>query len=108
MKKWIWLSFDLGVGGDYEGMYAWLDEHAAKECGDSMALVIFESKKDLVAEVKAEVASSVKLTARSRVYMVYRGDDNKSIKGSWLVGSRKQAPWTGYGRLKGEGTTDEA
>jgi hypothetical protein len=30
----VWISFDLGVRGDYEGMYAWLDTHNAKECGD--------------------------------------------------------------------------
>lgn len=33
----IWLSFDLGVSGDYEGMYAWLDDKRAKECGSSVA-----------------------------------------------------------------------
>ena len=28
----IWLSFDLGISGDYEGMYAWLDDKNAQEC----------------------------------------------------------------------------
>ena len=31
----IWISYDLGVRGDYEGLYAWLDSHGAKECGDT-------------------------------------------------------------------------
>jgi hypothetical protein len=106
MTKWVWVSYDLGVDGDYEGMYAWLDNHAAKECGDSVALVLLESHDDLVAELKAELTRSVRLTPRSRIYAIYRGDDTK-IKGTWLVGSRKQAPWTGYGSLKGEGATDE-
>ena len=35
MKHFVWISFDLGVKGDYEGMYAWLDSKDAKECGDS-------------------------------------------------------------------------
>ena len=37
IRKAIWLSFDLGVAGDYPGLYKWLDEHDAVECGDSVA-----------------------------------------------------------------------
>ena len=107
MTKVVWISYDLGVNGDYEGMYVWLDNHAAKECGDSVALVHFESAGDIVAELRKEFKKNVKLTARSRIYVIYRGDDTK-VKGTWLVGVRKQAPWTGYGSLEGEGTTDES
>jgi len=106
MTKWVWISFDLGVSGDYEGMYAWLDDHGAKECGDSVALVQYEPHKDLVAELREEVNTNVRLTSRSRIYVIYRGDDTK-IKGTWLAGRRKQAPWTGYGSLEDEGSTDE-
>lgn len=35
MKQLIWISYDLGVSGDYENLYAWLDDHGAKECGQS-------------------------------------------------------------------------
>ena len=31
----VWISYDLGIRGDYEGLYAWLDSHRAKECGDA-------------------------------------------------------------------------
>jgi len=106
VTKWVWISFDLGVSGDYEGIYAWLDGHAAKECGDSVALVQFESQGDLVTELREELKANVRLTSRSRVYAIYLGGGSK-IKGTWLVGSRKQAPWTGYGSLEGEGATDE-
>lgn len=27
----IWISYDLGVQGDYEGLYGWLDTHKARE-----------------------------------------------------------------------------
>lgn len=36
VTKTIWISYDLGVGGDYEGLYAWLDNNEATECGDSL------------------------------------------------------------------------
>jgi hypothetical protein len=67
---------------------------------------VYDSQGDLVAEVRRELKKNVKLTARSRIYVIYRGDDTK-VKGTWLVGSRKKAPWTGYGSLEDEGATDE-
>ncbi len=107
MTKWVWMSFDLGVSGDYEGMYAWLDNHAAKECGDSVALVVYESQGDLVSELRKDLKKSVKFTPRSRIYVIYLGQNSAKIVGTWLFGKRKQAPWTGYGSIEGEGATDE-
>ncbi len=46
MKASIWLSFDLGVLGDFEGMYEFLDSHGAQECGDSLATFSYEYKKN--------------------------------------------------------------
>ena len=43
----IWLSYDLGIRGDYESLYAWLDQHNAKECGDSLAFFKFDYTHDL-------------------------------------------------------------
>ena len=42
MNKALWLSYDLGVKGDYEGLYAWLDDHNAEECGNSVAFLHYE------------------------------------------------------------------
>lgn len=36
-SKRVWISYDLGVQADYDGLYQWLDEHKARECGDSVA-----------------------------------------------------------------------
>ena len=41
MESIVWMSYNLGVTGDYEGLYAWLDEHNAKECGNSVAWFSF-------------------------------------------------------------------
>jgi len=35
MKQTIWISYDLGLQGDYPGLYRWLDLHKAKECVNS-------------------------------------------------------------------------
>ena len=95
MKSSVWLSFDLGVSGDYEGMYAWLDDHNAKECGSSVAFFQFSCDGDLPQALKAEIENAVSLNKRSRVYLVY-GESGK-MKGRYIIGRRKSAPWDGYG-----------
>jgi len=105
-EKLVWISFDLGVSGDYEGMYAWLDTHNGKECGDSLAALKYEPKHDIVAELKSDIKKSVELNKKSRIYVIYRSDDGK-MKGSFLCGARKQAPWTGYG-ISQEESSDES
>lgn len=56
MKKFVWVSFDLGVKGDYEGMYAWLDGCGAKECGDSVACFWYShASKDLLKDMREDL-----------------------------------------------------
>ena len=88
------MAFDLGVKGDYEGLYRWLDAQKARECGDSLALFYYESKRDLPAEIEASVKESVDVDARTRIYIIFMGKDQK-VKGRFLFGQRKVAPWAG-------------
>ena len=96
MKKLIWLSFDLGVRGDYEGLYAWLDDQNAKECGSSVACFWFSHDGEALCEsLKAEIEDAVALDKRSRIYIVYQ--KKMRLRGHFLIGRRKSAPWVGYG-----------
>jgi hypothetical protein len=106
MKKAVWLSFDLGVRGDYESLYAWLADHDAQECGDSLAFFHYEYKNDLQGELKTALESAIEIERGTRIYAVYQSDTGK-MKGTFLVGKRKQAPWTGYGASEEE-TSDES
>ncbi len=106
-RKAVWLSFDLGVSGDYEGIYSWLASQDAKECGDALAFFNFTPKADLVAEIKKEISKSVEMNKKTRIYMIYLSDEGK-VKGTFLFGGRRQAPWTGYGLIHDEGQSDEA
>jgi len=98
MKKAVWLSYDLGVKGDYEGLYAWLDDHDAIECGDSVSFFNFNVKKqdNLVEELKNDLSKTVNLSQRDRIYVIWKNDDGK-IKGKFIFGKRKVSPWEGYG-----------
>jgi hypothetical protein len=103
MKHFVWVSFDLGVKGDYEGLYAWLDGKAAKECGDSLACFWFEHKsEDPLKDLKKELKDNVELDAKkSRVYVIrlVKG----KMKGAFIFGGRRNPPWAGFG-----GTGDDA
>lgn len=97
MKKAIWLSYDLGIKGDYEGLYAWLDDHDAIECGDSVSFFKFNVKKqeNIIEELKSDLKENVNLSKRDRIYVIFTID--KKIKGQFIFGKRKASPWEGHG-----------
>ena len=105
MKKTVWMSYDLGVSGDYEGLYAWLDDLDAKECGNSVAYFSFPYDGDLLEALKAEIEEAVSLNKRTRIYIIYR--DDKKMKGRFIIGGRKSAPWDGFGTHEADSDDQE-
>ena len=93
-KQQVWISYDLGIQGDYESLYRWLDEHHAVECGDTVALIEFEYRQDLPRELHQALTSKVQLGPASRVYVLVGTNDG--VRGGWLIGRRHRAPWEGY------------
>lgn len=105
MKKAIvWLSYDLGVNGDYPGLYSWLDNEKARECGDSIAFIKRDASdpENMVELLKKDLKESVRFNKNDRIYVAFVGDDG-SAKGRFIIGKRKAAPWQGYG----DATTEE-
>ena len=94
LRHFVWVSFDLGVTGDYEGMYTWLGLHEAKECGDSVACFWYEHPGDLLEDMKHDLSDSVQLNGKSRVYVI-RLVEGK-MRGNFIVGLRRNAPWVGF------------
>ncbi len=95
MESFVWMSYDLGVTGDYEGMYAWLDDRAAKECGSSVACFSFSHTGDVLDSLKAQIKGAVSLNRHSRIYVIYT--DEEGTKGRFIIGGRRSAPWDGCG-----------
>jgi hypothetical protein len=92
----VWLSYDLGVRGDYEALYAWLDAHEAKECGDALAVLTYRHEGSLVDKLKADLKRHVTTDKRTRIYVIYRDQSTGKNKGRFIFGSRRAAAWTGY------------
>ena len=108
MKQGIWLSFDLGVKGDYESLYKWLDARKARECGDSVAYINFEYKEDVVSEITNSLHTSVSMNDASRFYLIAKKPADKDAVGRFIIGKRKAPPWTGYAPQTEESAPDES
>lgn len=95
-KKTFWISYDLGLKGDYTGLYTFLDSVQAKECGDSIAFFHKDYREDFINALKKDIEKYVTFSKTDRIYVIYLDDDTKKVKGKFLYGGRKRAPWEGY------------
>lgn len=101
-KQFVVLTFDLGIDGDYENLYAWLDDREAKECGEGVAWCYYEheeGKEPFEQSLKSSLEKAVKFGERARVYVLHRSEGK--TKGKFIFGRRKRAPWLGFGRHQG-------
>ncbi len=79
MKKTIWLSYDLGVKGDYAGLYEWLDNLDAKECGGSLAVFQYSALKDdeddISIKLRQELEENVNFSKSDRIYIIWKSSE---------------------------------
>lgn len=91
MRKRYWLSFDLGLRGNYEKLYEWLDNLEARECCDNTATFVTEKTlRNIEEELRAI------LDENARAYIIFKTNLGKS-GGKFIFGKRKRAPWAGFG-----------
>lgn len=104
MKRGIWLTYDLGVRGDYKNLYAWLDDHDAVECGSNLAFLIYDAPtahndEDFIKCIREDLKEHLNIEPGNRIYIIrsINDDGKKTIRGSFIIGKRKASPWEGYG-----------
>lgn len=120
MKQVIYLSYDLGVCGDYPGMYTWLANLNALECGDSMCRFVYDFKtishmespndtKKAIEELLESIKGSVKLKVNDRIYVCseFWTKNKKMLTGGFIYGKRKQNPWQGYEKERNDFKIDD-
>lgn len=93
-KTRYWLSFYLGLHGNYEELYEWLDAQDARECGDSVASFVSEKTREMLAD---EIGQILGGNSKARVYLIALHEGGK-----FILGKRKPAPWEGYSRVSVE------
>ena len=116
MKKIvIWLTYDMGVGGDFQGIYSWLDDYEAIECGNNNAFFKYsypdkiQTDEDFVEHLKKELESKINFIPGNRIYIIRKSIDsekNGKTTGSFILGKRKANSWEGFG-TKTENSIDE-
>lgn len=107
MKQMIWLSYDLEVRGDYEGLYRWLDDHEAQECGDNVAVLTYEFSGSLTDSLSDDLRKAIKVTDRTRVYVIRKDRETGKVRGGFVIGGRKAPPWSGYAARNQAADVDE-
>ncbi|MCA4791215.1 hypothetical protein HX045_01865 [Myroides odoratimimus] len=101
-SKTFFLSYDLGLRGDYSGLYYFLDKYDAKECGGSVAIFRYEVDKktsfdEILDRIKQEIEEYVKINEKlDRIYIMGRDNESGNMKGRFIIGRRKESPWSGY------------
>lgn len=101
-KKSIWLSYDFGLKGNYASLFRFLDNHEAIDCGNGLAYFQYANPNSLSSEalievLKTDLISLVDPSPNDRIYVIWREELTSSVKGKFLFGKRKSAPWSGYG-----------
>ena len=98
MKKY-WMSYDLGVGGDYDRLYQWLDDHKAVPCGNSVAYFEYQYQEgeNPDEKLKEELLEKIGLKPGNILYIIRKKEGGNNSIGSFIYGKRQAAPWTGFG-----------
>ncbi len=108
----MWLTYDLGVGGDYNGLYSWLDDHEATECGNNVAFFKFQFAKTINTDdefaklLVSDLKKTIKFTPSNRLYILFKSLEKENTVGRFVIGKRKASPWEGFGS-KADVTIDE-
>jgi hypothetical protein len=96
----IVLSYDLGLKGDYANLYRILDEFQAIECGNNVAAVALEVTETdfdtIYSSVQQLISHRVAISSTDRIYLITKDSVDEKMKGKFLFGNRRRAPWEGY------------
>jgi hypothetical protein len=107
-RKSFWLSYDMGLKGDNESLFSFLDTVGATECVSNLAYFTYECHTDdYPNEIKNIIKDEVKIDKNDRFYLIWK-DEAGAIKGRFLFGGRKRSPWEGFGRVTIEDESDTA
>lgn len=102
-ENWVILNYDLGLKGDYESLYSFLDMQNAIDCGNSSGAFEFNfsggsdlSHSEKMEQIKKEIELKVSLKKGDRIYTIVHDKKGVAI-GTFIYGHRQRPIWEGYG-----------
>lgn len=111
MKITFSINYDLGLRGDYKGLYKWLDKNKAEERGNCYAVIkeynfpdeefaneIDPKSKDKIffRFIQKDIKSFVNINQSDRIYLTFVGFGSDNLTGGFLFGKKHTAPWEGH------------
>jgi hypothetical protein len=90
----VWLNYDFGFNGDFEGMYTFLDRIKAVECGNEAAHFQLKPTPNYIESLRKSLLEQVKISKTDRIHVVI--SYNGKLQAGFLFGGRKRAVWVGY------------
>ena len=100
-SKFVILNFGLGIRGDYDNLYTFLDKNKAIDCGNSNCVFEYHFRgsdlayEDKFTQLLEDIEKSVNFGKNDRIYVVVHNDEGNP-KGKFIVGQRKTPVWDGY------------
>lgn len=103
MIKNIFVTFDFGMKGDYDGLFKWLDENNAEERGYGVARIpSYNLDKNITTDlavlksVRETLKERINIGNSDRIYLMWPSLEKKSLAAGFAFGKQKQAPWEGF------------
>lgn len=96
-------NFDLGVRGEYDNLYIFLDSNKALDCGNSNCVFEYHFKglnldyEDKFQQLKNGIETAVSLSKNDRIYAIVHNEEGVP-RGKFLFGQRKTPIWDGYAK----------
>ena len=99
--NYVILNFDLGIRGEYDSLYTFLDKNKALDCGNSNCAFEYHFKgtdlgfEDKFIQLKEDLEKYVVFGKNDRIYAIVHNEYGIA-RGRFLFGQRKTPIWDGY------------
>lgn len=102
MEAYVILTYDLGISGDYKGLFKFMDSHEAIETAGNTGVFKFQYKANLKEELKSEIEKYVKINEGDRIYCFSKPVNENNFFGFFVAGGRVTPPWKGFSQERVE------
>lgn len=102
-SNFVVLNFDLGIRGDYDNLYLFLDSNKALDCGNSNCAFEYHFKgsnldhEEKFKQLKEDIEKLVSFSKHDRIYAIVHNEEGVP-RGKFLFGQRKTPIWDGYAK----------
>ena len=100
-SNFVILNYDLGIRGEYESLYLFLDANKAIDCGNSNCFFEYHFKgseidyEDKFNQLKKDLEKNIEFGKNDRIYVIVHNNEG-TPRGKFLFGQRKTPVWDGY------------